>query len=98
MIPNNINDRWHKYWHPEYAETERHLGISAHYGRHVFTTYWTVTKDAPRELVKYMRGDVNSSGRTMKNSGDAIDSYIHTYYEDIEDLYRDEIFRFSDYW
>jgi len=93
----NIYDVWVKHWHPEYSETERHRGINAHYGRHFFSTYWSVERDAPRELVKYMRGDVNSSSRTMQNSRDALDNYIHTYYEDIEELYRGEIFRISDY-
>ncbi|WP_458207322.1 tyrosine-type recombinase/integrase [Haladaptatus sp. NG-SE-30] len=88
-----VNDRWKEYWHPEYAETERYEAVTSHFGRHFFTTFWTVKKDAPRELVKYMRGDVNSGGRNMKNSGDAIDSYIHTYYEDIVELYRRKIFK-----
>jgi integrase/recombinase XerD len=42
--------------------------------------------------VKYMRGDLQSGGE-LRNSRDAIDSYIHAYYEDIEPLYRSEIFK-----
>ncbi|MFA1612461.1 tyrosine-type recombinase/integrase [Halobellus rubicundus] len=90
-----INDMWKDYWHPEYEETPRHRAVTAHFGRHHFTTFWRVQKDAPEELVKYMRGDVVSGSRNMQNSGDAIHSYIHTYYEDIEELYTNEIWKLN---
>lgn len=87
----DINRPWKAAFHPEYAETEEHRAVTSHYGRHRFTTWWRVEQDVSRELVKYMRGD--RPGETA--SKDGIDHYIHTYYEDIEDLYRENIYRFG---
>lgn len=42
------------------------------------------------ELVDYMRGD--KASRSVEDHG-AIQHYIHTYYNDIEDLYLDRIFK-----
>jgi integrase/recombinase XerD len=86
-----VRRTWNDYFRPEYDETERHAAVTSHYGRHRFTTYWMVEQDAPRELVKYMRGDV--AGATPDEGQTGIDHYIHTYYEDIEPLYRENIFR-----
>lgn len=88
-----INNIWLEYFHPEYAETEDHREVTSHFGRHRFTTYWQVEQDVNRELVKYMRGD--KSGGSVLDGRGAIDEYIHTYYEDVEELYRDRIFRFD---
>ena len=77
----------------EYAQSERYRPINSHYGRHFFTTYWTVGQDLNRELVKYMRGDVVRH-QTLGDRG-AIDDYIHTYYEDIEPIYRERIYKFT---
>lgn len=85
-----INDVWRDAFHPEYAETGDQRGITSHFGRHYFTTYWSVEQDMNRELVKYMRGDTPGS-RDLEERG-AIDEYIHTYYEDIENRYRERIF------
>jgi integrase/recombinase XerD len=38
-----------------------------------------------------MRGDIAGAAPTEGQAG--IDHYIHTYYEDIERLYRENIFR-----
>lgn len=87
-----VNRIWKRYFHPEYKfdETDRHRSVTSHFGRHYFTSHWRVRKDAPEELVKYMRGD-NPAGST---SG-AIKKYIHVYYSDVESLYRDNIFRLN---
>jgi len=85
-----VNNIWIDAFHPQYRETEQHRGITSHFGRHWFTTYWRVEKNLNRELIKYMRGDETSSD--SMNGRSAIDDYIHTYYEDIEDLYREHIF------
>jgi integrase/recombinase XerD len=84
---------WKKYFHPEYAETEDHRAVTSHFGRHFFTTYWRVEQDLNRELVKYMRGD--TAGSAQLGDMGAIDEYIHTYYEDIEDIYRENIFKLN---
>lgn len=86
-----VSDVWTEAFHPEYEETERHTAVSSHFGRHRFTTYWQVEKDVSRELVKYMRGD--TAGSADINERGAIDEYIHTYYEDIETLYRENIYK-----
>jgi Site-specific recombinase XerD len=86
----NVNQVWKDAFHPEYAETDGHRAITSHYGRHRFTTYWRVEQDLNRELIKYMRGD--TAGSTTIEDRGAIDEYIHTYYEDIEPIYRERIF------
>lgn len=89
---DNINDVWKKYFRPEYGPTERYRGVSSHYGRHYVTTTLRIDREWPRDLIKYLRGDRQSGGE-MGSSRDAIDSYIHAWYEDIEDRYRQEIFK-----
>ncbi|WP_222917945.1 site-specific integrase [Natrinema sp. SYSU A 869] len=89
-----VNDRWKQYWHPEYAESKKHRAVTSHFGRHFFTTWFRVRKDAPEELVKYMRGDKTGTGHGSYGQ-DAIDHYTHSYYEDIERYYRDEIFKIA---
>ena len=84
-----INSVWKNELHPEYAETEEYRPITSHFGRHRFSTWWRVEQDVNRELVKYMRGDSVEKG----SMEEPIDSYLHTYYEDIEDLYRENIYR-----
>lgn len=84
-----INKIWKQAFHPEFAEDEMHRPVTSHYGRHYFCTYWRVEQDVNRERIKYMRGDA------LENSVDAsepIDHYLHTYYRDIEDLYRESIY------
>ena len=87
----DVNDVWKDHFHPEYAETDEHRAVTSHFGRHRFTTFWRVEQDTPRELVKYMRGDKPGAGAHEDRGG--IDHYIHSYYEDIEDLYRENIYR-----
>jgi len=89
---DNINDVWKKYFRPKYGPTERYRGVSSHYGRHYFTTWFRIKREWSRDLIKYMRGDRQSGGE-MRSNRDAIDTYIHTWYEDIEDRYRREIFK-----
>lgn len=86
-----INRAWKRAFHPQYTETERHRGVTSHYGRHRFTTYWHVEQDLNRDLVQYMRGD-KPGGATTEDPG-PIDSYIHTYYEDIADHYLENIYK-----
>jgi len=89
----DVNEVWKDTFQPEYAETDEHRGITSHYGRHFFTTYWRVEKGINRELIKYMRGDTAGTA-TLEDRG-AIDEYIHTYYEDIEPIYRENIFKLN---
>ncbi len=86
-------DVWKKAFHPEYAETDDYRAITSHFGRHYFTTYWRVSEDLNQELVKYMRGDT-VGGIQLSDQG-AIRHYLHTYYEDIEEVYRERIFKLN---
>ncbi|WP_246308107.1 tyrosine-type recombinase/integrase [Halorarum salinum] len=88
-----INAVWKDAFHPAYAETEQHRAVTSHFGRHRFTTYWRVEQDLNRELIKYMRGD--AAGSTDIEERGAIDEYIHSYYEDIESVYRNQIYTFD---
>lgn len=93
MGKEDINNVWKDAFQPDYTETEQHRAITSHYGRHRFTTFWRVEQDLNRELLKYMRGDTAGSA-TLEDRG-AIDEYIHTYYEDIEPIYREKIYKLN---
>jgi integrase/recombinase XerD len=84
---------WTKYWWPEYefADDERYRSVTPHFARHKFTTYWQRDVAVNREKDKYMRGDVTDTalGRTP----DALDRYVHTYYEDVKDVYLEEMYQ-----
>lgn len=85
-----VNNVWKDTFHPEYNETEEHRAVTSHFGRHRFTTYWRVEADMNRELIKYLRGD--RAGSTDPEDRASINEYIHTYYPDIESVYRERIF------
>ena len=85
-----MNQVWKGGFHPEYAETDEHRVVTSHYGRHRFTTHWTVAQDLNRELVEYMRGDTPGSAEIGERG--AIDEYIHSYYADVEGVYREQRF------
>jgi integrase/recombinase XerD len=93
----SVNRAWTAVFHPRFAATESHRAVTSHYGRHRFTTFWRIEQELPRELVQYMRGDVlgkrttSGSGRTA-GGYEAIDDYLHAYYEDIESVYRDRMY------
>jgi integrase/recombinase XerD len=65
--------------------------VRSHYGRHWFTTYWDVHQDINSELVAYMRGDV--PGNSGPGGSDSMSHYLHVYYEDVEELYRERVFK-----
>jgi len=91
MGRESVNRIWTAAFHPKYEETTDHRAVTSHFGRHRFTTYWGIAMDLNRELVQYMRGDTPQDA----NNGDreAIDDYLHTYYEDIESVYRNNVFQ-----
>lgn len=85
-----INNAWKDAFLPKYGETDEYRAVTSHFGRHYFTTYWKKEQELPPELVQYMRGD-----RVGDPASDdsAMHHYLHTYYRDIEDRYRKEIYR-----
>lgn len=86
-----VNKVWKDEFHPEYAEIDEYRPVTSHFGRHRFSTWWRVEQDVNRELVKYMRGD--KPGSASAKTREAIDAYLHTYYEDIKDLYLENIYK-----
>ena len=88
-----MTDVWKDTFRPMYGETEHHRAIGSHFGRHFFTTYWRIEQGLDRRLIRYMRGD-RAEGDTILNRN-GIDEYLHTYYEDIEDVYREQVFELS---
>lgn len=81
-----------KEYFAEYDEMDQYDDITSKFGRHIFSTHWKVRQNISREKVKYMRGD--GSGELQGYEG--IDHYLHTYYEDIEPVYRQQIYRILD--
>jgi len=65
--------------------------VRSHFGRHWFTTFWGVHEDINPELVAYMRGD--AAGSRSGGGSDSMSHYIHVHYEDVEDLYRERVFK-----
>ena len=92
MNYTNINDIWKKYFRPKYGPTEEYRGVSSHYGRHRFTTWFRLKKGWPRAKIKYLRGDLQSSG-DLNSTKEAIDTYIHAEYEGIEDQFRRDSYK-----
>jgi integrase/recombinase XerD len=88
---NRLNQVWREDIASQVETKDYHRSIRSHYGRHWFTSYWTVKQDINRELVKYMRGD--KTGRSF--NPEAIDEYIHAYYQDIEEIYVNNIFKLN---
>jgi integrase len=89
--PNAV---WKDAFQPEYAETELHRGVTSHFGRHRFTTFWRVEQDVNDELINYMRGDI-VGGSPIDGDNGAMKYYVHTYYEDIMPVYREHIYKLN---
>lgn len=88
-----INEAWKRHFHRRYEETSQYHPVISRYGSHHFTTYWRVERGGNREVIKYIRGDTSSGGEMDIAGG--IDHYNHSYYEDIEPIYREGIYKFG---
>lgn len=88
MQPDYVGEPIQKAFEP-FNGDDRYRDITSHYGRHYFSTFWR-NRGTNAEIVKYMRGDATSED---VDNRDALAHYIHTYYEDIEDLYRNNIYK-----
>lgn len=86
---DGLNRYWKEQLRPQFEYKDYHRELTSHFGRHWFTTYWKIDRDIPRENVQYMRGD--KIGKSIDRDG--LDDYLHQYYESIEDLYREEIYK-----
>lgn len=94
LAQTGINEIWKEHFHPDWGPTDRRRGVTSHFGRHFMTNWFTLKgpKTMKRAWRQYLRGDKQSSGQ-IKGTRDAIDSYIHAYYEDVEAEYRPNIFK-----
>lgn len=92
MQKQDINPVWKDAFHPDYAETEFHRGITSHFGRHFFTNFWRLDYGLELELVKYMRGDKIEEAL---DDAESLAEYLNPIYEDIEPVYRKHIFKLN---
>jgi integrase/recombinase XerD len=90
---NSLRHVWTKHWHPQYKyeNDDKFRSISPHYARHWFSTWFRVTANMPELWVQYLRGD--KTGYELKSGRAAIHRYIHMYYEDVEEAYRNSVFK-----
>lgn len=84
-----VNKAWKEAFHPEYAETLEYRAVTSHFGRHYFTTFWRKDQRVSDELVQYVRGDKIGDPANDKSG---MHHYLHAYYEDIDDLYRQNVY------
>lgn len=90
---HTVNHAWRRAFHPQFDETEQYEPVTSHYGRHVFSSWWKIDQGIQREYVQYMRGD--NLGGDGFGDRKGLDHYLHVYYESIEQLYRENIFRLN---
>jgi len=96
MKPSSQQYIWvEKHWsehkvESDHPDADKMRSVSPHYARHWFSSWFRLQARMPEPWVQYMRGDVQSS--EVDNSRDAFHRYIHTYYEQIEDEYRENVF------
>lgn len=93
MSKSNLRHIWTKHWWPEYEydKEDEFRSITPHFSRHWMSTWLRVKADMSEPLVQYLRGD--KQGPDIGGSRSAFHRYIHTHYEDVEEEYRDRIFR-----
>ena len=96
MTHHDVNNLWKQHFRPTYDETKHHRAVGSHFGRHFFTTYWRIEQELDRQLLRYMRGDRAEGDSILDRAG--IDEYIHTYYENIEEIYRENVYRLLDFY
>lgn len=88
LEPMYVNDAM-KPAFERFNDDPRYRDITSHFGRHYHTTYWR-NRGVNTEAIKYMRGDATGEEVDVH---DAIAHYIHTYHEDIRDLWLDNIYK-----
>lgn len=86
---DGINRHWREQMRPHFPAAEHEDEVTSHFGRHWFTTYWKLEIGMEKEYVQFMRGDKIGDGK----DSEPINAYLHAYYSDIEDRYRDEIYK-----
>lgn len=84
---DGINRHWRDQMRPHVEAEDYERELTSHFGRHWFTSYWKIHENMNKELVEYMRGD------NIGDDEDTISEYLHAYYPDIEDKYREKIYK-----
>lgn len=93
IAQSTISEIWiNEFW--ARAPVERPERLASHFGRKYFTTFWRVHQDLPREKVQYLRGD-RIGGHEHSGRPEAIDAYLDTFYTDISDEYRENIYKLN---
>lgn len=93
MTRESLRHIWTKHWHPDYefSEEAELRTISPHYARHWFSTWFRTQANLPEPWVQYLRGD--KMGPDINSTRSAFHRYVHTYYEDVEEAYRENVFK-----
>ncbi len=92
LKPKHLGEVWRSAMPDDLADPgDGARPVRSHFGRHWFTTYWDVHEDIGSELVAYMRGD--TAGSRGAGGSDSMSHYLHVYYEDIESMYRERVFK-----
>lgn len=94
MSNTTVNSTWKDYFHPEYQfeDDNQYRSITSHFGRHRFSTYFEKEQNWDENDIKYMLGH---EGAYNEETSSSLESYIHTYHEDIRDDYLKEIYKFG---
>lgn len=90
--PQGITKEWKEAFYPEYSETDDHRGVTSHFGRHWFSSWFRLEVGMQREHLQYMRGD---RIQPTDEFAEAIDEYLHPNYDYIEKTYRQNIFKLN---
>jgi len=89
LRPEDVTLTWARHY-DEFDKDEDTRNVRSHYGRHFFTTHFEIEKQWPTQRVQWMRGDkLQNSDWANRQS---IDHYLHQYYPDVEQRYRDQVF------
>ncbi|RLM62390.1 site-specific integrase, partial [Halorubrum sp. Atlit-26R] len=86
---DGINRHWREQIRPQIEADDHQKDLTSHFGRHWFSTFWKIHQGVEKEYVQYMRGDEIGDGKDEES----LDEYLHAYYPDIEQRYRDEIYK-----
>lgn len=95
LKPSSLQHLWRKNWDEYRFESDddsEYRSIVPHWCRHWMSSWFRTEVHMPEPWVQYLRGD-KQSPEELDTSRTAMFRYIHTYYEQIEDEYRDKVFK-----
>jgi integrase/recombinase XerD len=94
LTPSSLQHFWRDNWEEFRFEDEdsEYRSVVPHWCRHWMSSWFRTEVHMPEPWVQYLRGDKQGSEQ-LDTSRTAMHRYIHTFYEQVEDEYRDEVFR-----